>query len=122
MDNKYYTLGQIYAIYEVVLSKSNIKMHTFEQFWRIPCKCIAHAEELCHQRNVLRNYEKHKVRLAKLFAELGRIPETFPDARAKSDMIMGYHSEKYRIENRWPIIIRDCRASTVPFSDYVPYI
>ena len=122
MDNKYYTLGQIYAIYEVVLSKSNIKMHPYNQFWRIPVRCIAHAEDLCHQRYVLRNYKKYEFRLAELFASLGKIPEKFPDERAKSEMIGGYHSEKRRMDNEWPIVIRDCRISTVPFSDYVPYI
>lgn len=100
MESKYFILGRIYAIYEVVLSQSNIKMHPFKQFWSIPCKCIAHTEKLCHQRNVLRNYEKHKVRLAELFSSLGKIPEKFPDEKAKSEMITGYHSEKCRMDNR----------------------
>lgn len=100
MESKYYILGRIYAIYEIVLSQSNIKMHSFERFWRIPCICIARTEKLCHQRNILRNYEKHKVRLAELFSTLDRIPEKFPDERAKSDMIAGYHSEKCRMNNR----------------------
>ena len=99
MNNKYNTLGRIYAIYEVVLSQSNIKMHPFEQFWRIPCICISHAEELCHQGNVLRNYEKYIVRLDELFSTLDKIPEKFPDERAKSEMIGGYHSEKRRMDN-----------------------
>ncbi len=100
MLNKYYILGQIYAIYEAVLSRSNIKLHPFEQFWRIPYRCIVHAEELCHQSNVLRNYEKYKVRFAELFSALGAIPEKFPDERAKSEMILGYHFEKRRMDNR----------------------
>ena len=98
--SEYYILGQIYAIYEVILSKSNIKMHPYNQFWRIPVRCIAHAEDLCHQRNVLRNYEKYQFRLDELFSTLDKIPEKFPDERAKSDMITGYHSEKCRMNNR----------------------
>ena len=98
--SEYYILGQIYAIYEVILSKSNIKMHPYNQFWRIPVRCIAHAEDLCHQRNVLRNYEKYQFRLDELFSTLDKIPEKFPDERAKSEMIGGYHSEKRRMDNK----------------------
>ena len=100
MENKYFILGQIYAIYEVVLAESNITMFPIERFWKIPKICIALAEGKCHQRNVIRNYMKYEIRLGELFSTLHEIPETFPDANAKSDMTIGYYSEKRRMKNK----------------------